>query len=249
MNSKEVTLYASAFIRYQTLYQKYSRYTMVGRLRFLENLALADVALNKAALQDGVIIECGTWKGGMAAALIEVGGPTRKYYFFDSFEGLPPAQNIDGEMAEWYQANPDAAEYHDNCAATFDEFKSTIALARAPFQNINIVRGFFHDTFTTFDSPPVAILRLDGDWYSSTMACLVKFWDAVLPGGLILIDDYYHWEGCTKAVHEFLAARKASERIRQGRIGGVAFIRKELTGISRGREYSTPNEVQMGMRR
>jgi O-methyltransferase len=227
MKIKQAALYASAFIRWLPLYQKYRRYTMVRRMPFLENLALAQVALSDPALWEGAIIECGTWKGGMAAALIEVGGPMRKYYFFDSFEGLPPAQDIDGEMAKAYQANVDAPGYHDNCAATFDEFKSAIALTKAPSGNITIVRGFFEDTFKTFNPPPIAILRLDGDWYSSTMACLVKFWDLVLPGGLILIDDYYHWEGCTKAVHEFLTIRAACERIRQGRVGGVAFIRKE----------------------
>jgi O-methyltransferase len=59
------------------------------------------------------------------------------------------------------------------------------------------------------------------------MICLEKFWDHVLPGGVILIDDYYYWEGCAKAVHDFLSRRQAPERIQQGRIAGVAYIVKE----------------------
>jgi O-methyltransferase len=227
MNNMETIYYATAFARYQPLFQKYRSYTMIGRLRYLENLALTKVAVSNPGLQNGAIIECGTWRGGMAAGLIEVGGPERRYFFFDSFEGLPPAEDIDGLAAKDYQANTGAPEYADNCSATLAEFKSTIALTKCPPKNIEIIQGFFEESFKNFKSPAVAVLRLDGDWYSSTMACLTKFWEFVLPGGLILIDDYYHWDGCTKAVHEFLTIRGASERVRQGRIGGVAFIRKE----------------------
>jgi O-methyltransferase len=227
MSNSDTLLYLGAFVRYQHLFSKYRPYTMIGRLRYLENLALAKIAISNPTNQAGAIIECGTWRGGMAAGLIEVGGPKRKYYFFDSFEGLPPAEEIDGASAKAYQLNTSAPEYANNCSATIDEFRSTIALTKCPSENIEIRPGFFEKSFQSFSVPPVALLRLDADWYSSTMSCLVKFWDFILPGGLILIDDYYHWAGCTKAVHEFLTSRGASERIRQGRIGGVAFIRKE----------------------
>jgi O-methyltransferase len=59
----------------------------------------------------------------------------------------------------------------------------------------------------------IAVLRLDGDWHESTMICLEKFWDHVLPGDIVLIDDYYVWEGCAKAVHSSLAKRQTPERI------------------------------------
>jgi O-methyltransferase len=229
MHNSEIIIYLTAFVRYQRLFSKYRPYTMIGRLRYLENLALAEVAISNPTNQIGAIIECGTWKGGMAAGLIEVGGPKRMYYFFDSFEGLPPAQEIDGERAVAYQANISAPEYANNCSATLEEFRATIALTkcRPPPENIEIRPGFFEQSFESFSVPPVVLLRLDADWYSSTMACLTKFWDFVLPGGLILIDDYYTWDGCAKAVHEFLTSKGATERVRQGRVGGVAFIRKE----------------------
>jgi hypothetical protein len=56
------------------------------------------------------------------------------------------------------------------------------------------------------------------------MICLNKFWDDVLVGGLILIDDYYMWDGCSRAVHDFLSARKATERIQED--SGVGYIVK-----------------------
>jgi hypothetical protein len=58
------------------------------------------------------------------------------------------------------------------------------------------------------------------------MICLEKFWDHILPGGLLLIDDDHVWEGCTRAVHAFLAKRDATESVKQGPIGRVAFIVK-----------------------
>lgn len=226
MKTSERILYGASFLQYQRVFRKYRPYTMIGRLRYLENLALAKIALDNSALREGAIIECGTWRGGMAAGLIEIGGPNRKYFFFDSFEGLPPAEEIDGVSAKAYQANVDAPEYANNCSATLDEFRATIALTKCPSESIEIRSGFFEQSFRSFVVPPVAVLRLDADWYSSTMVCLAKFWDAVLPDGIILIDDYYHWDGCTKAVHEFLTLKKAAERVRQGRVGGVAYIRK-----------------------
>src|SRR5262249_42322226 len=78
----------------------------------------------------------------------------------------------------------------------------------------------------TFVSPNIAVLRLDGDWYDSTMICLRKFWNHVLPGGIIIIDDYFAWDGCTRAVHDFLSSIRANERIRHTRRGQVGFIEK-----------------------
>src|SRR5262245_47968782 len=75
-------------VRFMTLIRypiKYRRFTMISPRIFAENLLLAEKAFGK--LPQGAVIECGTWKGGMAAALVEVGGENRRYYFFDSFEG------------------------------------------------------------------------------------------------------------------------------------------------------------------
>src|SRR5262249_4878979 len=159
------------------------------------------------------------------AALMEIGGPNRRYCFFDSFEGLPPAEPIDGNAALKFQSEKKSPFYYDNCTATVDEFKATIARTGVPGAKIEIYKGMFEQTFPAFDPPPVAVLRLDADWYSSTMACLYKFWDAVMPGALIIIDDYGTWDGCTKAVHDFLSMKNATEPIRHTPLG-VAFIEK-----------------------
>jgi O-methyltransferase len=62
---------------------------------------------------------------------------------------------------------------------------------------------------------------------SRGLICLERLWDDVLAGGLVLIDDYYTWDGCAKAVHDFLAKRQAPEQIHQGPVGGTAYILKK----------------------
>ncbi len=213
-------------VRCLPLYVKYKRFTMINPVAYIENLALVINALRDPSLKSGAVIECGTWRGGMSAGLVEVAGRQRRYIFFDSFEGLPPAQEVDGDAARSWQADTLSSHYFNNCTASVHEFEGTLALTGAPRDHFEIRKGFFAETLHSFHSPKVAVLRLDGDWYESTMECLDKFWDSVMRDGIIIVDDYYTWEGCSRAVHDFLAKRQARERVNQGPIAGVAYIVK-----------------------
>ena len=219
-------------VRALWLRRRYAKSTMIHYPSYIANLMLAGRALRNRRLRSAAIVECGTWKGGMAAALIHFGGSARDYLFFDSFEGLPPAQELDGEKARAWQTNDQSPSYYENCSASLDDFKATIARARPDLRRVAIHKGFFSDTLPAVKVPPIAILRLDGDWYESTMQCLEKFWDSVIPGGLILIDDYYTWDGCSRAFHDFLSSRKATEKVRQPRFGCVGYIIKEVPDSS-----------------
>jgi O-methyltransferase len=219
-------LLAPSLARYYAIWRRYRRFTMIGRDAFLANLYLADRCLAQPAMDGGCVIECGTWRGGMAAGLATIGGNARDYHFFDSFAGLPPAGAEDGAFARRAQQSRDGALYFDNNTASRDEFMAAITRAHLPPERLHVHQGLFADTFPTVEVAPVAVLRLDADWYDSTLQCLEKFWDRMLPRGLVLIDDYHAWEGCTKAVHAFLAARAAPEPIRESRFGKVAYILK-----------------------
>jgi hypothetical protein len=207
-------------------YRRYRRYTMIPKNQYVANLALVRSVLSKPSLDHGCIIECGTWKGGMAAGLIDVGGFSRDYFFFDSFEGLPPAKEIDGATALEWQANTTGEAYYDNCRASVDDFMDAMSKSGIPKERLFVFKGPFSETLPTASTPKVAVLRLDGDWYDSTMECLNKFWDKVIPGGIIILDDYHVWDGCSLAVHDFLSFRKAPERIERSTYGGVAYLLK-----------------------
>ena len=185
---------------------------MVPKAKFIDNLLL----LTHVRHLSGAVVECGVWKGGMSAAIADVLGPGRHYYLFDSFEGLPPAKDIDGAAALRWQSNPHGRAYYDNCRADIEVAKRAMALS--PARQVTIARGWFNDTLQGFVATNgIAVLRLDADWYDSTLQCLDALYPQVVPGGLVIIDDYYTWDGCARAVHDYLSSRKLADRIRQSR--------------------------------
>jgi len=190
----------------------------------------------------GCIVECGVWRGGMSAAMAEV-LPDRHHLLFDSFEGLPPAQDIDGVAALSYQNDKGSPTYFDNCRA--ESSFSEKAMAMSPAKDFQLVRGWFEETLPTFVSPePIAVLRLDSDWYASTTDCLTYLYPQVMPGGLILIDDYFVWDGCARAVHDYLSKHKLTDRVHE--FNGLCFFikgehRQEMMNPSNG----TSGEARM----
>ena len=160
----------------------------------------------------------------MSAAMIELMGTDRDIYLFDSFEGLPPATEDDGLTAIEHQKNITGTDYFDNCTAEISYAKTAMTMANA--QNSHLIKGWFSDTLSGFHfKSEIIILRLDGDWYDSTMQCLDNLYDKVTPGGLIIIDDYHFWDGCTKAVHDFVSKRKIPIRIKETK-NGVCYFYK-----------------------
>ena len=219
--------FASNSLRYRRVWARYRHLTLIGRRLYIGNLDLVARTLEKPDLAGGAIVECGCWKGGMACGLLEIADGPRAFHFFDSFEGLPPAKAIDGQSAIDWQADTEADNYYDNNRADEEPFRKQVESVARSDQRLHIHKGWFDDTLSSFpDDQPIAVLRLDGDWYDSTMTCLTTLFDRVMPGGVVIIDDYLTWDGCTRAVHDFLSARKAPEGLRQSRFGGVHYIVK-----------------------
>lgn len=213
--------------RHWLLWRRYRHLTMSGKSRYIANMALAGYHIRGGDLASGSVVECGTWAGGSAFGLIETCRTVREFHFFDSFQGLPTATPEDGRKAIDLQSTGRLA--HDNNTADYATFVADLERVRRAGERVLVHRGWFEETLPKAEiRAPIAILRLDGDWYQSTLTCLRALWDRVMPGGLVIVDDYYDWEGCAKALHEFLAERQAPERIRQTRSGKVAYLLKEL---------------------
>lgn len=205
--------------QFLSVYKKYQDYTMVPMNTFLRNISL----VNKFRHIPGDIVECGVWKGGMIAAISEV-IENKKAFLFDSYAGLPEVQEIDGCKAIKWQKNPDGEFYYDNCTADENFAIQAMNMSGVPFESY---KGWFKDTLKpTIPIAQIAILRLDVDWYESTMDCLDFFYPKVSNGGLILIDDYYTWDGCSKAVHDYLSKSNSKSKLCQYR-DSVAYIIKE----------------------
>jgi O-methyltransferase len=150
-------------------------------------------------------------------------GSERNYYLFDSYEGLPLATELDGKSAVDWQQNTASDLFYDNCSASEDDAREAMFMAKV--YEPNIIKGWFENTLPGADiAKGIALLRMDGDWYDSTMHILKNLFHKVVPGGIIIIDDYYTWDGCSKAVHDYLSEEKRCERIRS--FNGVCYIEK-----------------------
>jgi O-methyltransferase len=203
---------------FRSLHRKYQDFTMIPAETYVNNL---DV-VHRLRDVPGCVVECGTWRGGMIAGIAEALGQGRHYYLFDSFEGLPPAQGIDGQAAQVWQADAQGPHYFDNCSA--DETTARKAMAMSGATDVTISKGWFNETLPGFrPESPIALLRLDGDWFDSTLTCLESLYPHLSPEGLIILDDYYTWDGCARAVHHFLAQHGYAARVTQTK--GLCTIR------------------------
>jgi len=175
---------------------------------------------------EGCFVECGTWRGGasflMARRSLRQGSP-RLAWMFDSFEGLPPPGPVDGPAAAAYAANTDSPWYYDNCTAALDAVEASARDLGLRTQ-VQPVKGWFDQTLPSRkgEMGPISLLRIDADWHDSVVTCLEELVPLVATGGLVILDDYYTWDGCTRATHEFLCRHDLPYRIDRG-FGGASF--------------------------
>jgi hypothetical protein len=163
----------------------------------------------------GCFVECGVWRGGasiLGALRFEARGRRLPVWMFDSFEGLPPPRDEDGPAAIAWARDTEGPSYHDNCTASEREARDAVARFGV---EAHIVKGWFDQTLPAERERmgPIALLRIDGDWYDSVLCCLTNLYDQVSPGGWIVFDDYYDWDGCALAVYDFLATRRLPVRL------------------------------------
>jgi cephalosporin hydroxylase len=178
-------------------------HTLVG-LKRLDNLqrCIEDVLANNVP---GDLSETGVWRGGasifMRAVLSVHGIQSRRLWLADSFAGLPP---------------PDPAQYVADTGMDFHLFPVlavTLEQVQANFERyglfddqVTFLKGWFRDTLPTAPIEQLAILRLDGDLYESTMDALVHLYPKLAPGGYVIVDDYGALPPCQQAVHDYREA-------------------------------------------
>jgi lipopolysaccharide biosynthesis glycosyltransferase len=148
-------------------------------------------------------VECGVAKGGCLAIMKYVASPNNKIYGFDSFEGMPDITPEDLGAYNKSDIHHGFGKVGDNLSGGIENVYNTFKICGLDTTNVTLIKGFFKDTFVTDFIDEIAVLRLDSDWYESTKICLDKFYNNVVVGGVIIIDDYGHWVGAKRAVDEF----------------------------------------------
>ncbi len=216
-----VILKTSTDKRFVKIYSDFKDFTMIPESLYYGNLKIVESLIPKI---DGDVVECGVWRGGMIAGISKLLGNNRNYYLFDSFEGLPSATEIDGTAALEWQKNTSGYNYYDNCKAEIEFAEKAM---NKTDNNYSLHKGWFSETLPAFKPErPIALLRLDGDWYESTLDCFKNLYQYVNLGGIIILDDYYTWDGCSRAVHDFLSSIKSSSRILRSP-EGICYIIKQ----------------------
>jgi O-methyltransferase len=166
----------------------------------------------------GAFVECGVWKGGSSvimALAVKNAGQERYLHLFDSFEGLPEPTEMDGEKAAIYSGGRNQGKLTtvNQCRAGLDEVRHLILdEIKMPEKFAHFHVGWFQNTVPVDAAKlgPIALLRLDGDWYDSTKICLEHLYPSLSPGGILILDDYNCWEGCRKATDEYRSQNQIS---------------------------------------
>lgn len=165
---------------------------------------------------EGDIVECGVWKGGsimMAAIrLKQLGNMERQLFLFDTFEGMTQPTELDKSLHGNYAADLMNVETRNDpnnkwCFSPIEEVKNNVLSTHYIKENIHFIKGKVENTLPHDSIDKIALLRLDTDWYESTLHELETLYDKVVLGGIIIIDDYGHWSGSRKAVDEFISTR------------------------------------------
>jgi O-methyltransferase len=204
--------------RLNSIYSKYQRYTMCSRESYTANLALVSTVD-----APGCVIECGVWKGGSSAGMAEILGPDRDYFLFDSFQGHVEPQPIDGPAAFAWQADAGGLYYFNNGVTGPEDARRAMTMAGAT--SFTLVEGWFEDTLKDFVPPsPIAVLRIDCDWYEGTMTCLRALFPYLHEEGTLIADGYPDWDGYAHAIHRYLAEYEKPARIKQ--LDGLYYVVK-----------------------
>lgn len=167
----------------------------------------------------GDIVECGVWRGGsmmaVARTLQELGAADRDLWLFDTFEGMTePGEadvSISGESAAALlgaSSRSDPASVW--CRATLPEVEAAMQSTGYSPAKIHYVQGRVEDTLPRHAPAGIALLRLDTDWYQSTRHELVHLYPRLNVGGVLIVDDYGHWQGARRAVDEYLEREGAA---------------------------------------
>ncbi len=194
---------------YQDIIRAVRPYTMTGNDK-LHALISATNYIHRYEIP-GAVVECGVWRGGsmhaVARTLDRLGDHSRELYLYDTFEGMTEPtdkdKRYDGEPASQLLAAADKTSWVW-AEASLEDVQAGFQTVPYPSERVHFVKGPIEDTVPAEMPDEIAILRLDTDWYASTAHEFEHLYPRLVSGGVLIIDDYGHWQGSRKATDEFL---------------------------------------------
>ncbi|MGH8505192.1 MAG: TylF/MycF/NovP-related O-methyltransferase [Stenotrophobium sp.] len=203
--------------RDRAILERVRPYTMTSALR-IEALTGA-VRYCLAAEIPGAFAECGVWRGGsvmaMLLTLLEQGVRDRDVYLYDTFEGMTTPTKEDTSAFEepalktWQRSGQKGEKAWQGVfnqeIFNEDDVRQALLSTGYPEEHLHFVRGPVEQTIPGTLAPQLALLRLDTDWYESTRHEMAHMYPRLSRGGVLIVDDYGHWQGCRQAVDEYFS--------------------------------------------
>jgi hypothetical protein len=186
-------------------YIRGSAVTMLPRVR-LENVRFCIETVIRENIP-GDLIEAGVWRGGgsiFMSGTLRALGSDRITWAADSFEGLPEPDASHPKEHEFYHS-PVMQKHYAKMAASLEEVQENFRKYGLLSDRTRFLKGWFKDTLPRAPITRLSIMRLDGDYYDSTMDALTALYTKLSPGGFAIIDDFGEdlWTDCRQAVEDF----------------------------------------------
>ncbi|MBT8594000.1 macrocin O-methyltransferase [Polynucleobacter paneuropaeus] len=183
-------------------------HTMIGRKR-LENLQFCIEAIVSDQVP-GDLIETGVWRGGatifMKACIKALNERDRVIWVADSFEGLPPPSQL------YPLDNGDVHYTYPELAVSLEKVQDNFKKYDLLDEKIHFLKGWFSETLKTDAIGKLAIIRLDGDMYESTIDAISALYPKLSKGGFLIVDDYC-LQPCAQAIHDYRTQHNIHDEI------------------------------------
>lgn len=184
------------------------RFTMTGPARLRALIGATEYVVQRGV--PGAFVECGVWRGGsmmaVAETLLRLGSTDRELVLCDTFAGMTPPSEADADSAyDGYSLTWMSRNREEWNGVSEERVRSAMDRTGYPSSMIRTVKGQVEETLPDAAPEAIALLRLDTDFYESTRHEMEHLFPRLQPGGVLILDDYGHYEGARRAVDEYLA--------------------------------------------
>jgi hypothetical protein len=181
-------------------------YTQTSRERIVTLADAVEYVIRRCI--PGDFVECGVWLGGssmvVAKTLLRLGASDRRIWLYDTFGAMPqPEEDARTINKDFAGRLPEPVTSNVPHGAYLPMVRANMESTGYPPDLISYVRGLVEETIPDQAPAEIALLRLDTDWYSSTVHELEHFYPRMATGAVLIVDDYGHYQGARKAVDEY----------------------------------------------